>query len=582
MHIKFLDRGQGSARSALEYVLQKYDHNKKERESIEVIRGNPEQVTAVADSLEFKHRYRSAVIAWHPDDKPTMEQMQEVMDDFERVAFAGLEPNQYCYYAVVHDSNHIHVIVPRVELQSGKSLNIAPPGWQNTYDLVRDKFNEKYNWARPDDLSRSRVVNQSINIHGKLTHKEAKRELNKAVMEAIEEGVITNAKEVEEYLNDIEGVTVKPRRSKKSLSVMVDGINKPIRLEGLAYGREFSVRELVKELGEEKEQRDRRSKEDRAREVIRIERELERVIEGRAEYNRGRYEQQNEKISGEAHTVTKEDHRGGEEFNQRDKSSKSRDRRRDRGNESITHEDQNKAVAYANSNSYGSFVWSSVGKLRLSPVHQHRTPNPKRNRTTDDRSKEEQREDGKLSSDSKDVQRRDRVEEEARRVAKRQRELDGAIRKSEKEINDRIRKRVEADIETTRRSVQEGINQHHNDIQKSVAENSERLSGADRGSKQYHTEAEPNIKRIRESKQEYKDTLRRQSGDSLNEASRGLEKPIERARSRVQQFGDKVREFRELVERVGEKIVVMAKKILSMLDGKKEKSKGNTRTLFKR
>jgi hypothetical protein len=37
-----------------------------------------------------------------------------------------------------------------------------------------------------------------------------------------------------------------------------------------------------------------------------------------------------------------------------------------------------------------------------------------------------------------------------------------------------------------------------------------------------------------------------------------------------------------LVERVGEKIVVMAKKILSMLDGKKEKSKGNTRTLFKR
>jgi F0F1-type ATP synthase membrane subunit b/b' len=160
--------------------------------------------------------------------------------------------------------------------------------------------------------------------------------------------------------------------------------------------------------------------------------------------------------------------------------------------------------------------------------------------------------------------------------------LDGAIRKSEKEINDRIRKRVEADIETTRRSVQEGINQHHNDIQKSVAENSERLSGADRGSKQYHTEAEPNIKRIRESKQEYKDTLRRQSGDSLNEASRGLEKPIERARSRVQQFGDKVREFGELVERVGEKIVVMAKKILSMLDGKKEKSKGNTRTLFKR
>ena len=120
------------------------------------------------------------------------------------------------------------------------------------------------------------------------------------------------------------------------------------------------------------------------------------------------------------------------------------------------------------SSSRGSFVWSSVRELRLSPVHQYRTPNPKRNRTTDDRSKEEQRELGRT------------------------------IRKIKGELN-----------------------------------------------------------------------------DSLNEAGRGLEKPIERARSRVQQFG-------ELVERVGEKIVVMVKKILSMLDGKKEKSKGNTRTLFKR
>jgi hypothetical protein len=135
---------------------------------------------------------------------------------------------------------------------------------------------------------------------------------------------------------------------------------------------------------------------------------------------------------------------------------------------SITHEDQKKAVAYTNSSSRGSFVWSSVRELRLSPVHQYRTPNPKRNRTTDDRSKEEQRELGRT------------------------------IRKIKGELN-----------------------------------------------------------------------------DSLNEAGRGLEKPIERARSRVQQFG-------ELVERVGEKIVVMVKKILSMLDGKKEKSKGNTRTLFKR
>jgi len=80
--------------------------------------------------LDFKHRYTSGVIAWHKDDAPTDEQIAQVLDDFERVAFAGLEPNQYTYYAVLHEESngakHVHVIAPRVELSTGKSMNIAP------------------------------------------------------------------------------------------------------------------------------------------------------------------------------------------------------------------------------------------------------------------------------------------------------------------------------------------------------------------------------------------------------------------------------------------------------------------------
>ncbi len=45
---------------------------------------------------------------------------------------------------------HLHILVPRFELTSGKSLNIAPPGHQKYFDALRDYFNIKKNWARPD------------------------------------------------------------------------------------------------------------------------------------------------------------------------------------------------------------------------------------------------------------------------------------------------------------------------------------------------------------------------------------------------------------------------------------------------
>ena len=52
-------------------------------------------VAAVADSLEFERRYTPAVIAWAPEDRPTDEQIEAVRDEFEKTAWAGLEPDRY-------------------------------------------------------------------------------------------------------------------------------------------------------------------------------------------------------------------------------------------------------------------------------------------------------------------------------------------------------------------------------------------------------------------------------------------------------------------------------------------------------
>ena len=102
MHVKFIARGTGSAAAAVDYLLGERDSAGELREGVDVLRGDPEMVAAVADTLEFEHKYTSGVIAWAPEDRPTDAQIESVLDKFEQTAWAGLEPDRYSWTAVEH------------------------------------------------------------------------------------------------------------------------------------------------------------------------------------------------------------------------------------------------------------------------------------------------------------------------------------------------------------------------------------------------------------------------------------------------------------------------------------------------
>ena len=98
MMIKFLAHGTGSAAKAADYLTrerfpaqdQEQDQDQeKNPEEVKVLRGNPDQVAAVADSLEFEHKYTSGVIAWSPEDAPSDAQIDRVVDEFEKTALGG-------------------------------------------------------------------------------------------------------------------------------------------------------------------------------------------------------------------------------------------------------------------------------------------------------------------------------------------------------------------------------------------------------------------------------------------------------------------------------------------------------------
>ncbi|PJF20444.1 MAG: relaxase, partial [Phototrophicales bacterium] len=114
------------------------------------------------DELEFKYKYNSGVLSFAIEDAPTEKEQLALIDSFEAYAFAGLEPYQYNILWVRHthtggDRVELHFVTPKVELNTGKSLNIAPPGWHGYFKPWQTYWNIKQDWARPDDPARKRI-----------------------------------------------------------------------------------------------------------------------------------------------------------------------------------------------------------------------------------------------------------------------------------------------------------------------------------------------------------------------------------------------------------------------------------------
>jgi len=525
MHIKFIKRGKGSASAAKEYLLQEYDNKGVIRADVQVLRGNPEHVTLLADSLEFKHRYTSGVIAWHKDDAPTDNQIAQVLDDFERVAFAGLEPNQYSYYAVLHKesdgSKHVHVITPRVELSTGLSMNIAPPNHQKTYDVLVDKYNTKHNWASPKDLHRRKLVNNQVQLHSNMNHTKAKVEINKAVQELIAKGTLKNENDIAKYLNSIDGVTVNTRRSKKNLSITLEGIKKPIRLEGLAYAKGFNAGELRQELRAEQEARVGETTADRTREYERISEVFENIITDRAKFNQGRYirdakerQPKQQDLSQEQQGVQR---RGDAELER---------------SESRTHQDKSQAMDNTHSHRDINSPSPSIRNVGRYEVPLQPTPNTKRSDSTD-------RENTRQVRD-KELEQRNRREERADNMGRpREWTLDSSVREKQiKEHYDAVRERIKSNLADTRADVQGRIRESNESLREAFNKYHHSVYRADEKSVGSDRTAEQDVKQIRE----HINKLANQHRQGTNGRYREL---IQTAKGRVGELTATVRRFKQ-------------------------------------
>ena len=300
MLVKFFARGKGEGRGPVEYITRK-NHpgtNKLRYPAPSVIRGNAVITRRLIDSLLFKHKYNSGVLSFAPEDAPTDKQIEAVINSFEKCAFAGLDKDAYNILWVKHTHTgdnrvELHFVTPRVELYTGKSLNIAPPGWHGYFKPWQSLWNIKQGWARPDDPDRKRtyepgymaLINAERQAKGLEPITDTRQLLTEYVLERVAAGLISDRKGIIALFKDELGLEI-ARKGDDYITVLDPDTDKRYRLKGKLYERELR---LQPEITAKIRSRTTTSSRTDSRELQAVTRRIRNNYQNRSSYHQERY-----------------------------------------------------------------------------------------------------------------------------------------------------------------------------------------------------------------------------------------------------------------------------------------------------
>jgi len=288
MLIKFFG-GTGGGSGIANYLVDP-DRQGREDAAPEVLCGDIALTRELIDSSDRKWTYSTGVLSFAPEDRPTEAQQTALMDDFERLAFAGLQRDQYDITWVRHSHTQggrveLHFLTPRMELSSGKAFNIAPPGWERSYAPLRDTYNFEYGWARPDDPARARTQQQTSETP---IRSETRDSVTAYLEGKILTGEIENRADIVAALHEVGLET--PRQGKNYITAMDPDTGDRWRLKGRIYEKDWTrdaeldrgvARESQGPEGAVGDKDERRAAQSRER--------LEAIIARRAEWVRERF-----------------------------------------------------------------------------------------------------------------------------------------------------------------------------------------------------------------------------------------------------------------------------------------------------
>ena len=228
----FGNRGGGSPKASLDYLQEK-----KEGE-YRILQGDPDLSLDIANNLNYAQKYTVGCLSFEEEEIPE-ETKAELMERFENMVFAGLEPEQYNICWIEHtDKNRVELnfFIPNVELESGKRFQpYYDKNDRNLWDNFQKINNHEFNFSSPDDPQKKQTLITQQNLPK--DKKQALESIDKGLTALAQQGKIKCRDDVIKALES-NGFEI-ARITKKSISLKTEGQN--LRLKGEFYNEDFRI-----------------------------------------------------------------------------------------------------------------------------------------------------------------------------------------------------------------------------------------------------------------------------------------------------------------------------------------------------
>lgn len=96
MIVRFFKTGISNGESPVRYVLSKKDNQDRDRpEPPQILLGGNAKLTVdLINGISRKYKYASGCLAFRPDEQPTKQGLEKILDEFLSVVSPGLKPEQ--------------------------------------------------------------------------------------------------------------------------------------------------------------------------------------------------------------------------------------------------------------------------------------------------------------------------------------------------------------------------------------------------------------------------------------------------------------------------------------------------------
>lgn len=256
MNVTIFPTGKGGAESAVKYLLSDTDHEKKKRSVLpEILFGDPNTFTEIANSTKRQHKYTSGVIAFRDgleSQSITPEQITTLIETFRSTFLPGLKVDEnFADFWVMHRDKgnvELHFLFSNTELVSNSQLNIHPPGEKNIqfFNAFSAVMNDNFGFAQvvPDPLKIALKPFEAKSPNGK-KDKKAKNDFANVLHSEIVNGTISNRNQLIGYMKR-HGLDV-PTIGTDFITVRLPGAQKNTRLKGPLFRKDSDYAHLVSE-----------------------------------------------------------------------------------------------------------------------------------------------------------------------------------------------------------------------------------------------------------------------------------------------------------------------------------------------